>query len=111
MISLNTQIITKEKIFQGGKSRDTQVVISHFFYLIIYVPSIIFQLCRDGSSWVEPVVCLAQGHNAVTPLRLEAVVPRSRVKQSITEQLRSCAFRLPCALNSMYANIFGGFQK
>ena len=41
-----------------------------------YVPSTIFQLCRDGSSWVEPVLsydlmCLAQGHNAVTPARLE----------------------------------------
>ena len=27
-----------------------------FVYLIIYVPSTIFQLCRDGSSWVEPVL-------------------------------------------------------
>ena len=30
-----------------------------FFYLfdlILYVPSTIFQLCRDGSSWVEPVL-------------------------------------------------------
>ena len=25
-----------------------------FFYLIVYVPSTIFQLYRDGSSWVEP---------------------------------------------------------
>ena len=24
--------------------------------LILYVPSTIFQLCRDGSSWVEPVL-------------------------------------------------------
>ena len=27
-----------------------------FFYLILYVPSTIFQLNRDGSSWVEPVL-------------------------------------------------------
>ena len=27
-----------------------------FFYLILYVPSIIFQLNRDGSSWVELVL-------------------------------------------------------
>ena len=27
-----------------------------FFYLIFYVPSTIFQLNRDGSSWVEPVL-------------------------------------------------------
>ena len=26
------------------------------FDLIIYLPSTIFQLCRDGSSWVEPVL-------------------------------------------------------
>ena len=26
------------------------------FDLILYVPSTIFQLCRDGSFWVEPVL-------------------------------------------------------
>ena len=26
------------------------------FDLILYVPSTILQLCRDGSSWVEPVL-------------------------------------------------------
>ena len=26
------------------------------FDLILYVPSTIFQLCRDGSSWVEPLL-------------------------------------------------------
>ena len=26
------------------------------FDLILYIPSTIFQLCRDGSSWVEPVL-------------------------------------------------------
>ena len=26
------------------------------FVVILYVPSTIFQLCRDGSSWVEPVL-------------------------------------------------------
>ena len=35
-------------------------------------------------------MCLAQGHNAVTPVRrLEPVAPRSRVKHSSTEPLRS----------------------
>ena len=34
----------------------------HIFYVILFVgfeslrPSTIFQLCRDGSSWVEPVL-------------------------------------------------------
>ena len=28
----------------------------HLFDLILYVPSTIFQLIIDGSSWVEPVL-------------------------------------------------------
>ena len=52
------------------------------FDLILYVPSTIFQLYKDESSWVETsnkqgLMCLARGHNAVTPLRLEPVAPRS----------------------------------
>ena len=43
------------------------------FDLILNVPSTIFQLNRDGSSWVEPVLSydkcvLLKDHNAVTPL-------------------------------------------
>ena len=55
------------------------------FDLILYVPSTIFELCRDQPSWVE----LAQGHNAVTPVRLEPAPPQSQVKHSTTEPLRS----------------------
>ena len=33
-------------------------------------------------------MCLAQGHNAVTPVRLEPAAPWSRVKHSTTESLR-----------------------
>ena len=32
-------------------------------------------------------MCLAQGHNAVTPVSLEPVAPRSRVMHSTTEPL------------------------
>ena len=35
------------------------------------------------------LMCLAQGHNAVTPVRLEPAAPRSWVKHSTTEPLRS----------------------
>ena len=50
------------------------------FDLIVYVPSTIFQLYRDGSSWVEPVLSydkcvLLKDHNAVTPVRLEPATP------------------------------------
>ena len=34
-------------------------------------------------------MCLAQGHNAVTPVRLEYEALQSRVKHSIAEPLRS----------------------
>ena len=39
-------------------------------------------------SWTSTklwLMCLAQGHNAVTPVRLEPAVPRSRVKHSKEE--------------------------
>ena len=34
-------------------------------------------------------MCLAQGHNAVTPVRLKPAAPHSRVKHSTTEPRRS----------------------
>ena len=80
-----------------------------FVCLILYVLVNSFQLCRDGSSWVEPVLSKDKGHNAVTPLRLKSAAPRSRVKHSTTEPLRSiptphkmCAYvvtELPPILN------------
>ena len=38
------------------------------------------------------LMCLAQGHNAVTPLRLELVSPWSGVKHSTTEPMGSYDF-------------------
>ena len=51
------------------------------FDLILYTPSTIFQLNRDGSSLVEPVLSydkcvLLKDHNPVTPIRLEPATPR-----------------------------------
>ena len=74
------------------------------FNLILCVLSTIFQLCRDGFSLVEPVListkpglmCLAQGHIAVTPVRLEPAAHRSRVKHSHTEPLRSLKISRAC---------------
>ena len=62
--------------------------------MILYVPSTIFQLNRDGSSWVEPVLSLdkcvlLKDHNTVTPVRLEPAALRSWVKHSTTEPLCS----------------------
>ena len=60
------------------------------FDLILYIPSTIFQLNRDGSSWVDPIISwdkcvLLKDHSAVTPVRLEPAAPPSRVKHSTTE--------------------------
>ena len=37
-------------------------------------------------------MCPAQGHNAVMPVSLEPAAPRSRVKHSTTQPLRSLEF-------------------
>ena len=42
-----------------------------------------------GTSTKQGSVCLAQGHNAVTPVRLEPAAPLFRVKHSTTEPLHS----------------------
>ena len=64
-----------------------------FVNLILYVPSTIFQLYRDESSWVESVLSwdkcvLLKDHNALTPVRLEPAALRSKAKHSTTESLR-----------------------
>ena len=41
--------------FAGGKE-NINLFLFCLFDLILYVPSTIFQLNRDGSSWVEPVL-------------------------------------------------------
>ena len=37
--------------------RNTLSWLNGGFDLVLYVPSLLFQLCRDGSFWVEPVSC------------------------------------------------------
>ena len=76
-------------------------MILFLFDLILYVPSTIFQLNRDRSFWVEPVLSLdkcvlLKDHNAVTPVRLEAAASWSRIKHSTTEPLCSSSDDLAC---------------
>ena len=62
------------------------------FVLIPYVPSTIFQLNMDRSSWAElsyDKCVLLKDPNAVTPVRLEPAAPRSWIKHSTTEPLPS----------------------
>ena len=65
-----------------------------FFYLILYIPVNNLSVMSGGAflGWTstkQGLKCLAQGNNAVTPVRLEPVAPRSRVKHSTTETLCS----------------------
>ena len=66
-----------------------------WFDLILYIPSTIFHavikgwVFLGGTSTKLGLMCLAQGHNAVTSVRLKQAAPRSRVKHSTTEPLRS----------------------
>ena len=57
-------------------------------------------------------MCLAQGHNTVTLVRLEPAAPRSRVKHSTTEPLRSLgkrSFHCHVSINHSDLKIF--FEK
>ena len=42
-----------------------------------------------GLNQYQARICLAQGHKAVTTMRLEPAIPRFRVKHSATEPLHS----------------------
>ena len=78
--------------------------------LILYAPVNNFQLCRDESSLVEPVLskdkcvllrdtmCLTQGHNTETPVMLEPAAHWSPVMHSTTEPL--------CSLSHQHAFIW-----
>ena len=66
--------------------------------------STIFQLNRDRSSWVEPVLSkdncvLLKDHNAVKPVRFEPAAPGSWVKHSTTEPLPSLMHYVKVKIN------------
>ena len=66
------------------------------FDLILYVPVNNFSVMSGQVflGWIstkQGLMCLAQGRNAVTPVRLKTAIPRSRVKHFITEPVCSDA--------------------
>ena len=105
-LSLNSPMNCKHRSWKFCHSlRTKSFCLFCLFDLILFVPSTIFQLNRDGSSWVEPVLSydkyvLLKGHNAVTPLRFEPAALRSRVKHSTTEPLRSQNQKLAMSLRN-----------
>ena len=82
------------------------------FDLILYIPSTIFQLNRDGTPWVEPVLSydkcvLLKDHNPVMPVKLKPTTPQSRVKHSTTAlpmSLRDVIHILPKVLGKLNSN-------
>ena len=79
------------------------------FDLILHVPLNNFQLFRNWSSWVEPVLSKAQGHNTVTRVRLESVTPWSRVKHSSVVNFKihmatntTTSLHIPVGLNFLF---------
>ena len=59
----------------------------------------IFQLCRDGSSWVEQVIIwdkcvLLKDHKAVKSVRLDPVAPWSQVNHSTIALPSTCGMKL-----------------
>ena len=77
------------------------------FDLILYVPSTIFQLNRDGSSWVEPVLArimyLAQGPQSsdacltADPGVASSIPVRSHTFVEIDHEIISTVILLPSA--------------
>ena len=64
------------------------------FDLILYVPANNFSVMSgcvflDLTSSKQGLMCLAQGHNAVMPVRLQPATSLFPDKHSITEPLRS----------------------
>ena len=71
------------------------------FWYFFYVPDNSFSVIsgRVFLGWTSTkhaLMCLAQGLNPVTPVRLEPAAPRSRVKHYTTEPLRSLLWALWC---------------
>ena len=52
-------------------------------------------------------MCLIQGHNIVTPVRLEPAAPRSRVKHSTREPL--CSFSVLVPVHGVLSCVFPNF--
>ena len=67
------------------------------FDFVLYVPVNNFSVI---SSTMQGLISLAQGHNAVTPVRLEPATPWSRVKHSTTTWAMFCGKD-----NSLYQNV------
>ena len=55
MVCLMRQMVTVQRLLIKLTLKQVYMFVC-LFDLILYVPSTIFQLNRDGSSWVEPVL-------------------------------------------------------
>ena len=83
------------KFSQSGNNFSISVYYNVFLFdLILYVPVNIFSVILGWvflgwTSTKQGLMCLTQGHNAVTPVRLEPATPPAQVKHSTTGPLHS----------------------
>ena len=81
---------------------DWSIMGAIFFCYFFYVPDNSFSVISGRvfflgwTSTKHALMCLAQVHNTVTPVRLESAAPRSRVKHYTNEPLRSLLWALWC---------------
>ena len=55
-MTMSGKVLMQKVKYNGFDPKLSESGKTFFFYLILYVPSTIFQLYRDGPSWVEPVL-------------------------------------------------------
>ena len=74
-------------------------ILKFLFDFILYIPVNNFSNMSGlvflvSTSTKQGLMCLAQGHNSVTLVRLKPASPRSQVKHSTTEPLCSLNFKV-----------------
>ena len=93
LIWIQTAWESLKQAIKLATSRD-KVMFFFLFDLILYVPVNNLSVTSGRvflglTSTKLGLICLAQGHNAVMPVRLKPAALRSRVKHSTTEPLPS----------------------
>ena len=94
IVPLHTPLTLWKLLFWREKVKILSLSILCLFDLILYFPVNNFSvmLGRVFLGWTstkQRLMCLAQGHNTLMPVRLEPVTPQSLVKLSTTEPLCS----------------------
>ena len=88
----------------------TGFTVKCLFDLILYVQVNNFSVMLEWvflgwASAKQGLICLAQGHNVVTPMRPEPATPRSQVKPSTTEPLGSLKIQCTFSVGAWWCSV------